>query len=124
MLVEDDIQGKAQDGGKWKLPPSFVAWLVWLILGCMSSGTFFVQWLNSLSMKYTPPQFEDLKVDHGKLSFTTRWKSSGGSIVLHLSDGRKLFLKCSGPFIDSESACYQKKVDNEWLNYKKQLTTL
>lgn len=97
-------------------------WLIWLILGCMLSGTFFIRWINSRHMEYEPPQFENLKVDHGKLSFTTRWKSSGGSIVLHLADGRKLTLQCSGPFIDSEDACYLKQVDKKWLGYEKQLT--
>lgn len=95
-------------------------WLFWLILGLAISGLALKQWLDARSQSYSPPALSELTVSKGKIGFTERWKSSGGDLVLQLSNGKKLRLACGGP--NGTSACYLKRVNGQWVSFKDRLS--
>jgi hypothetical protein len=83
-----------------------VLWILWL------SGT----WPTNPVVEYSPPNFEQLEISQGILSFTQRSKSSGGEIVLKLDDGKKLILSCSPPntTVDSCLSLYRDYVGQKY----------
>ncbi len=88
-----------------------------LVLGLLLSGFQLFRWDKAQNLKYVAPSFKELKVNEGVLSFTNRWRSTGGAIVILSKDGSKLNLSCSGPF--SDNACFRIYEDGKWLDRQK-----
>lgn len=94
-------------------------WIIPLLVGVSLSCIDIARWNKARAVKYVPPKFEELKIDTGTLSFTNRWRSTGGLIVILPIGGKSLTLSCSGPF--SSDACFRVKKNGQWIDMEKDL---
>lgn len=90
-----------------------------LLFGLFLSGFELSRWHKRQTLKYVPPSFDKLKTETGILSFTNRWRSTGGSIVIMPINGNILNLSCSEPF--SSNACFRVYENGNWVDREKDL---
>ncbi len=80
-------------------------YLILVLLGVVFTLSQLIGAGLKLNSKYEVPQFKDLNVSQGILSFTPSWKNSGGQIVLRLANGQKITMTCQAPF-DEGDRCF------------------